>query len=39
MVATIDIDATRACRNRRDYGDTPVAVVKAGRYEDVMVSL
>jgi len=34
----IDIDATAAAlrRTARDFGDLPLAVVKAGRYEDVL---
>ena len=34
----IDIDATRRAlrTTARDYGDMPLAVVKAGRYEDVL---
>ena len=34
----IDIDATRRAlrETARDYGDMPLAIVKAGRYEDVL---
>jgi pimeloyl-ACP methyl ester carboxylesterase len=34
----VDIDATAAAlrRTARDFGDLPLAVVKAGRYEDVL---